>query len=508
MSELSDLRITDEDIAQHGVIAAPDRLTGSAAENKAIFDRLVRDALKERFNTMLETVGEHLVWEPYDAGKAYVPGNKVVHNGSSYLCTAACTGVLPTNAAHWRLIAARGMDGSGVGDMRMDIYDPRHIEADVFTYVDERTDTFDKNETLSAATARSFVDNGVSATAPKTPNEAFTAIAASAKKTELVTEIIERTSYWVAPSGIDGQVRVIAFGAGGNGATTGYGGGAGGEAETKLFTPVPGKKYRVTVGEGSSAPTSFDTIVTANGGAGGSGVNGGSGGSGGGGGGNGGSNGGSGGNATYGGGGGGSSGYTANHAGGTGGNGGTYGGGGGGGNSFTAAAASGGKKGTYGGAGGKGGNTLAPTSLSVAGNSGTNTSSMSNLEFTGKGTGGSKDSSTISTTCGGGGGGGGGYGGVGGNGYVGGGGGGGYGSKGGDGLNSFNFGAGGGGGGYGGDGGDGNSRCGGGGGGYGPYGKGGSGDGCAGGIAAGGSGHGGTGGPGIVILNYKKYVLG
>ena len=35
--------ITPEQVAQYGVVAAPDRLTGRAQDNKAIFDRLVRE---------------------------------------------------------------------------------------------------------------------------------------------------------------------------------------------------------------------------------------------------------------------------------------------------------------------------------------------------------------------------------------------------------------------------------------------------------------------------------
>lgn len=181
MNELSEYRITDEDVARHGVIAAPDKLTGSAAENKAVFDRLIRDAIREKYNAMLTAVEAHLAWEAYDAEKAYVPGNKVVYNGSSYLCTAPCAGVLPTDGTCWRLIAARGVDGTGVGDMRVDIYDPRRVEADVFTYIDERTaaiasrseDTFTKAETLSDKTAQAFVDFSVMEKPPRTPNEAL-----------------------------------------------------------------------------------------------------------------------------------------------------------------------------------------------------------------------------------------------------------------------------------------------------------------------------------------------
>lgn len=51
------------------------------------------------------------LWEEYNAGKAYVPGNKVAFGGSSYLCIVACTGIEPTNTVHWLKIAEKGADG-------------------------------------------------------------------------------------------------------------------------------------------------------------------------------------------------------------------------------------------------------------------------------------------------------------------------------------------------------------------------------------------------------------
>lgn len=52
------------------------------------------------------------VFEDYDGSKAYVPGNKVASAGSSYVCTAACTGIAPPDAAHWLLMAKKGTDGA------------------------------------------------------------------------------------------------------------------------------------------------------------------------------------------------------------------------------------------------------------------------------------------------------------------------------------------------------------------------------------------------------------
>ena len=480
MSELSNYRITEEDVAQSGVIAAPDRLTGTAAQNKAVFDRLIRDAVKEKYNAMLAVVEEKLnaisLWEPYDAEREYVPGNKVVYNGSSYLCTAECTGVLPTDEAYWRLVAARGVDGTGAGDMRAAIYDPRHVEADVFAYVDERTDTYNRVETLSGETAQTFVNRVVSETPPVTPDEAFAALTGA---TELITEIFTETTTWTAPRGIKGEVNVRVFGAGGNGGlNSSYngGGGGGGHMETLLFTPVPGQLYQVTIGAGGGGPSSFGGMVTANGGENGghAGSNypgqGGDGGTGGGGGN------GHAGSGSYSGGGGALTSATNNIPV-QGGSGGTYGGGGGG----SGPNSLGGTGGEHGGAGG---------SVGEDGEAGTNTEQME-LDFVGPGLGG-KGSAYA-------GGGGGGYGGNGGNASAEGargGGGGGYGGNGGNNA--------GGGGGYGSNGG--NGPCG-GGGGYGPSGNGGDYD-RNGGYAAGGGGGGGKGGSGIVILTYRKYIFG
>lgn len=75
------------------------------------------------------------VWEEYSASKAYVPGNKVSFNGSSYVCTAATTGHAPTDTAYWLMIAQKGVDGRGAGDMLASVYDPQGKKQDVFGYV-------------------------------------------------------------------------------------------------------------------------------------------------------------------------------------------------------------------------------------------------------------------------------------------------------------------------------------------------------------------------------------
>ena len=53
---ISDYKLTDAAIAQKGVVAAPDKLTGTAAQNKAVFDRLIREAVKELFNGLIDVL--------------------------------------------------------------------------------------------------------------------------------------------------------------------------------------------------------------------------------------------------------------------------------------------------------------------------------------------------------------------------------------------------------------------------------------------------------------------
>lgn len=78
------------------------------------------------------------LWEDYDPAKGYVVGNKVAFNGSSYLCVTACTGKAPTDTAYWLLIAAKGVDGEGAGDMLASTYDPTGKQRDVFAFAQEQ----------------------------------------------------------------------------------------------------------------------------------------------------------------------------------------------------------------------------------------------------------------------------------------------------------------------------------------------------------------------------------
>ncbi len=47
-------RITQDEISQNGVVSAPDKLTGTAADNKAIFDKLIKNIVAREFNKLLD----------------------------------------------------------------------------------------------------------------------------------------------------------------------------------------------------------------------------------------------------------------------------------------------------------------------------------------------------------------------------------------------------------------------------------------------------------------------
>jgi len=51
---LENFKITDEQILKNGVVSAPDKLTGNAAENKALFDNLIRAIVRESVNNIID----------------------------------------------------------------------------------------------------------------------------------------------------------------------------------------------------------------------------------------------------------------------------------------------------------------------------------------------------------------------------------------------------------------------------------------------------------------------
>lgn len=167
-------KITPAEMDANGVCSAPDVLTGTPAQNKAVFDKMVRELVAPAYNAAVDAINEinnteegiqtnesqrqtaenqrqtaetarktaesqrvanekvrvqneatrqaneavrqaseaaRNDYAAYDPAKSYVPGNKAAWQGSSYLCTVACTGTAPPDTAHWLLIAERGAAG-------------------------------------------------------------------------------------------------------------------------------------------------------------------------------------------------------------------------------------------------------------------------------------------------------------------------------------------------------------------------------------------------------------
>jgi len=61
--------------------------------------------------------------EVYDPLHPYVPMNKVTYLGSTYQCILPSTGNLPTDIIYFILVAKKGLDGEGSGDMEKATYD-------------------------------------------------------------------------------------------------------------------------------------------------------------------------------------------------------------------------------------------------------------------------------------------------------------------------------------------------------------------------------------------------
>lgn len=62
--------------------------------------------------------GLDITWEgAYSAGTTYTINDAVSYNGSSYICILESTGNVPTNETYWNLMALKGTDGAGSGDV-------------------------------------------------------------------------------------------------------------------------------------------------------------------------------------------------------------------------------------------------------------------------------------------------------------------------------------------------------------------------------------------------------
>lgn len=92
----------------------------------------------------------------YNALTAYTVGQTVSYNGSSYGCILNSTGNLPTNWTYWVLVAQKGTDWAGSGDMMKATYDPTNINASAFS-MDNMVETATKK--ILTSTERTNLGN-------------------------------------------------------------------------------------------------------------------------------------------------------------------------------------------------------------------------------------------------------------------------------------------------------------------------------------------------------------
>ena len=75
---LSDFKITDADITSKGVQASPDQLSGTAEDNKKVFDRLTSGPVRDGHNRLIDALIALGV-----AGVLPPATSALLHNGST-----------------------------------------------------------------------------------------------------------------------------------------------------------------------------------------------------------------------------------------------------------------------------------------------------------------------------------------------------------------------------------------------------------------------------------------
>lgn len=121
---LGNYKIKDTDIASKGVVAAPDKLTGSAEENKKIFDRLIRETVKGDFNGLIDALTaagvEHMALLPENAA-----GFKYIRLNSDKVLEVSTDGkVWQATGSSGHLII--GPDGQALPPAEPDAVHQRH----------------------------------------------------------------------------------------------------------------------------------------------------------------------------------------------------------------------------------------------------------------------------------------------------------------------------------------------------------------------------------------------
>tara|TARA_R110002020_G_scaffold53905_8_gene150500 strand:+ start:28246 stop:29517 length:1272 start_codon:yes stop_codon:yes gene_type:complete len=111
----------------------------------------------------------------YSAVTTYAANDNVLYNGSSWVALQATTGNAPptlptTENAYWSLLAVKGTDGTGIGDMLKSVYDPQNLQVDAFAR-DSHTGT---QEIATVGGLQTALDSKVAASSGAIVGSAYT----------------------------------------------------------------------------------------------------------------------------------------------------------------------------------------------------------------------------------------------------------------------------------------------------------------------------------------------
>lgn len=156
-------KITEAQMNANGVVAAPDILNGTAAENKAIFDRMVRNLVAPAYNACVDAVNDLTEMETgaeanEEARQAAEEERNTAEEERSIAEAArreaeaerqtaeevrqdletgyvAQAQTAAEAAEYW---AGKAQQAAGGGDMQASVYDPQGKARDVFAYADNK----------------------------------------------------------------------------------------------------------------------------------------------------------------------------------------------------------------------------------------------------------------------------------------------------------------------------------------------------------------------------------
>jgi hypothetical protein len=151
------------------VSAESGRVNAESSRVSAESSRASAEATRASNETLRETLIDNTrAIDEYSASTQYYKNNIVTKSGASFMAKQNTLGNAPPSFPtmsndYWLCVAAKGIDGTGAGDMVKTYYDPRNIEADAFSMdnMTEGTDTkiLTSTERTSIANTASGLSN-------------------------------------------------------------------------------------------------------------------------------------------------------------------------------------------------------------------------------------------------------------------------------------------------------------------------------------------------------------